>query len=321
MARRSAVDDGPAPASPGSPGAQGEPWDARPPKPAKGWSGGGGRWWIWVGRAVLWTFVVVVIVNGIRAPFERFTADTEPTGPVTPSSQDRFPVAEASAFAMQFSRVYLNYNGRESPQRQTELQTFIPDGADGQFGWNAVGDLAVDSLQVAGVEARGLNNGVVTVLAEVGSHWLRLAVPVYTKDGAMVVSGQPALLEPPKKAALPQASAVEHDTALEGQLKTQLVGFFQAYAASDKVFLSRFADPGITGLGAAVTYAALTDITAPKGAADERTVTANVTWTVPPTPPRVSTAGLLTQVYELVVVKKSDQWTVRSISGALPAGS
>jgi hypothetical protein len=273
-----------------------------------------------VGRAVLWTFVLVVIVNGIQAPFQRFTDDTQPTGPVVVSSQDQFPVTAASAFAMQFADVYLNYSVREAPQRQTELQNFIPEGSDTQFGWNQVGDLAVDSIQVAGVQAKDVNDGVVTVLAKVGSHWLQLAVPVYAKDGAMVVSGQPALLEPPKKAVLPEAAGVDHDTALEGQLKTQLVGFFQAYAASDKVFLQRFADPSITGLGAAVTYTALTDVTAPKGAADERTVTANVTWTVPPAQ-RGSAGGLVTQTYQLVVVKKSDQWTVRSISGALPAGS
>jgi hypothetical protein len=50
-------------------------------------------------------------------------------------------------------------------------------------------------------------------------------------------------------------------------------------------------------------------------------VTANVTWTVPPAQPRGSAGGLIMQVYQLVVVKKSDYWTVRSISGALPAGS
>jgi len=315
MARRSAVDDGPATA------ALDEPWDARPPKPKRGWGGGGGRWWIWLGRAVLWTFVLVVIVNGIRAPFQRFTETAKPTGPVVLSSQDQFPATSASAFAMQFAHVYLNYSARDAAQRQTELQNFIPDGADSQFGWNSVGDLVVDSLQVAGVQAQDLNHGVVTVLAKVGSHWLQLAVPVYAKDGAMVISGAPALLESPKKAVLPQAPGIDRDTALEDLLKTQLVGFFQAYAASDKVFLSRFADPSITGLGAAVTYAALTDVSAPKGSAEERTVTANVTWTVPPAQPRGSAGGLFQQVYQLVVVKKSDQWTVRSISGALPAGS
>jgi hypothetical protein len=319
MARRSAVDDGPTTAAPGS--HQDEPWDAKPPKSKKGWGGGGGRWWIWVGRAVLWTFVLVVIVNGIRAPFQRFTDDSKPTGPVVTSSQDQFPATAASAFAVQFAHVYLNYSARDSAQRQTDLQNFIPDGADSQFGWNSQGDLAVDSLQVAGVQAHDLSHGVVTVLAKVGSHWLQLAVPIYAKDGAMVVSGQPALLEPPKKAVLPEAPGVDHDTVLEGQLKTQLVGFFQAYASSDKVFLGRFADPSITGLGATVTYAALTDVTAPKGPADERTVTANVTWTIPPAQPRGSAGGLFTQTYQLVVVKKSDQWTVRSISGALPAGS
>ena len=38
------------------------------------WSGSGGRWWVWVGRLILWAFILVVIVNGIRAPFQRFSS-------------------------------------------------------------------------------------------------------------------------------------------------------------------------------------------------------------------------------------------------------
>lgn len=312
MARRSAVDE--------SPAALDEPWDDGPRAPKKKWGGGGGRWWVWVGRALLWAFVLVVVVNGIRAPFERFTA------PSTPATREedagpRFPQTQASAYALQFAQVYLNYDESSSGGRQEELAHFLPEGADAQFGWDGLGQLSAQHVEVLSVDVKSENDAVVNLVAKVGSRWVTLAVPVYTRDGAFVVSGQPALLEAPKKAQLPQEGGTEHDEELEARLKTDLTGFFQAYGNSDEVNLRRFTDNGaITGLEAAATLGSIEEVNAPPGDSDERTVTATVKWKVPPTQSR-GTEGVLTQTYELVVVRKSDQWNVRSIRGAVRAGS
>ncbi|TDD82549.1 conjugal transfer protein, partial [Actinomadura rubrisoli] len=160
------------------------------------WGGSGGRWWVWVGRAILWALILVILVNGIRAPFERFTADDgTSSSEAKPGKSAQFPSSAAGAFALQFANVYLNYDQKNAPAREAQLRTFLPDNADPQFGWNSVGQLQVQSVQVAGVDARDASNATVTVLARSQDKWYRLAVPVYAdKAGALVISARPALL-------------------------------------------------------------------------------------------------------------------------------
>jgi hypothetical protein len=286
------------------------------------WAGSGGRWWVWLGRAVLWALIIVIVVNGVRAPFERFTegGSAAPTTSGQPS-QPRFPTSAASAFALQFGNVYLNYDQQSAADRERRLQPFLPEGTVGQFGWNGSGALQLQSVQVAGVDVRDDHNAVVTLLARTDDRWLSLAVPVYAKDGAMVVSARPALLPPPAKAALPQSGVGERDTALEGELQTALFGsFFPAYAASDTASLARFTDGApITGLGRSVVFVRLAEVVAPRGPADRRTVTVTVTWRLPAQ--GEGQPAELDQTYELTVVKKDGTWNVKDIRGAVgPSG-
>ncbi|RAY14395.1 conjugal transfer protein [Actinomadura craniellae] len=336
MARRSAVQSGPVKtAREGRAGDDAVPplddaggadsWDmsdGRRGRGAKGrrWGGSGGRWWLWIGRAILWAFLIVVLVNGVRAPFERFTADESgtPEAPRVTGTGTQFPTAAASSYALQFANVYLNYDERTADVREQQLRAFLPDGADGQLGWNRAGQLQVQSVQVAGVEARDANNAIVMLLARAGDKWLQLAVPVYARNGALVISGRPALLPPPGRATPPQPPNRERDTALEGELQTTLGPFFQAYSRSDQPSLDRFAErPGITGLGNTVTFIAVKEVIAPQGGADERKITATVTWQIPATDAR-NPSGELDQTYELTVVKKDGNWYVRDIRGAVP---
>ncbi|MBO2446869.1 conjugal transfer protein [Actinomadura barringtoniae] len=329
MARRSAVGHGreaalveEAPAGGLSLGSPADPWEVPEQRGRRGgkWGGSGGRWWIWVGRAILWALILVILVNGIRAPFERFTSNDSGTAQTPkPSKGADFPSSSASAFAIQFATVYLNYDQRTAQARQTQLQSFIPDGADGNFGWNGVGALQVQSVQVAGVDARDANNAVVTVLARATDRWFRLSVPIYTKNGAMVVSSQPALLPPPTKATLPQSGVTDRDQALESELQGALGPFFQAYAQNNQSSLSRFADGvTITGLANSVTFAQVKEVVAPKGPAGERTITATVAWQVPGA--AGGNGGELDQTYELVMVKKDANWFVRDIHGTTRPG-
>jgi hypothetical protein len=286
------------------------------------WSGSGGRWWIWVGRAILWACLIVVLVNGIRAPFERFTS--EPSTPSAPrqDAKVQFPSSAASAYALQFANVYLNYDQKNPAVRQQQLQFFLPDGAEAQFGWNGAGEMQLQSVQVAGVDAKDANNGVVTVLAQANGKWLQLAVPVYAKDGRLVVSGRPALLPAPARAQPPQPGGLDRDGGLEEELQQALIGFFKAYGSGDTVALSRFSDKSsISGLTGAVTFSRLTEVIAPTGPATERRVTATVVWQVPSATPK-GAPGELEQTYELTVVKKDGTWYVRDIRGSTqPIGS
>ncbi|QKW34142.1 conjugal transfer protein [Actinomadura sp. NAK00032] len=280
------------------------------------WGGSGGRWWVWVGRAVLWALILVILVNGVRAPFERFTASDSGGGAASPSKPPRsagFPSSAAGAFAIQFANVYLNYDQKTAPAREVRLRTFLPDGADAQFGWNGVGKMQVQSVQVAGVDARDANNATVTLLARTADRWLRLAVPVYAdKSGSLVVSARPALLPPPTKAQLPQGGLEDRDTALENELKPFLGTFFPEYASGNQEALSRFsAGTTITGLAKSVTFVQVKEVIAPKGAQGERSVTATVVWQ-----PAGGGGGELEQSYQLTMVKKGTTWLVRDIRGS-----
>jgi hypothetical protein len=334
MARRPAVEHGPQTAAQDALGsAMADPWgpsdkgalgplDGKRGRGGRGgggrWGGSGGRWWIWIGRLVLWAFILVVIVNGIRAPFERFTAkpSTAPTAGQN-AQKTQFPEGAASAYALQFAGVYLSYDQKNPAARETQLSYFLPDGADQQLGWDGNGQMAVQQLQVAGVDARDSNNAIVTLLVKANDKWLQLAVPVYAKDGAMVISGEPALLPAPPRAALPQPAAKDRDSDLEGQLKPRLETFFKAYASSDQSILGLLFSGGpITGLNGAVNFAQLGDVVAPRGAAGERTVTATVSWQIP-TAQNKAAAAKLEQTYQLTVVKKDDgNWYVKDIRGA-----
>jgi len=275
---------------------------------------------VWVGRAVLWAAIIVILVNGIRAPFERFTASEggSAQNPATGDRGARFPGTAAGAFAMQFANVYLNYDQRNAAAREAQLRPFIPEGTDGQFGWNGVGQLQVQSVQVAGVDVRDANNAIVTVLARTQDRWLRLAVPVYASNGALVVPARPALLPPPAKATPPQRAVQDRDSALEGELGSVLTEFFTAYARGNQAALSRFTDGApIAGLADSVSLVEVRSIVAPRGEAGRRTVTATVAWAVPGS----SGGGELEQTYELALVKKGATWYVRDIRGTTEPGA
>lgn len=286
-----------------------------------GWGGSGGRWLIYVGRVILWAFLLVVLVNGIRAPFERFTA--KPAGPSTSddSGKPRFPQAAASSYALSFANVYLNYDAAQASvgDRQRQLAQFIDPAVDTQLGWDTTGKSVLRSAQVASVDARDVNHAIVTLLVQANGKLFQLAVPVYAKDGAMAISGRPAMLPAPPKASVPVVDQ-DRDSALETELQDPLAGFFKAYAISDTAALQRYSDPPVTGLGSAVGFGQLKEIIAPRGDLNSRTVNATVIWQVSPVQNK-PTAGTLEQTYQLTMVKKDGNWYVKDIRGStLPAG-
>src|SRR5918999_951520 len=328
MARKSAVRHGPkAAAYPGVVHASGgvetydysaSQWEPEGRRGRRPWRGSGGRWRVWIGRFLLWACILVLLATGGRAGFERSTA--EPSGAPQAPKQDAkaaFPVASASAYAVQFAGVYLNYDQKNPAAREQALRFFLPEGMDGQFGWNGTGEMQVQSVQAGGADVRDANNAVVTVLAQANGRWLQLAVPVYVKDGRFAVSGEPALLPPPPRAQVPQRPvSTDRDTGLENELQQTLVGFFKAYGSGDTVNLSRFSDDeSATGLAGAVTLGQLREVNAPNGAADQRDITATVAWQIPSSQ-RGGAPGELQQTYQLTVVKKDGTWYVRDLRGS-----
>lgn len=293
------------------------------------WSGAGGRWWIWAGRAVLWAFIIVVVVNGIRAPFQRMTAPASGASPAADgqSGHPGFPRSQVSAFALEFAATYLNYDPRTAGSRSHRLASFVDeDSGGGQFGWNGGGTSHLDSAQVADVRVTDDKHAVVLLAVRVNGRWMQLSVPVYTSGGAspaMVVSARPALLAPPKRAALPAPPDVSEDTTVEQQLTRQLPAFFKAYAAGDSVALQRFAagDATFRGLGDAVRFAGIKDVSVPTGGGT-RHATVTVAWRMPNSGSGTS-AGALEQSYDLTIVQDGGRWNIRRLQGSTqpPAGS
>lgn len=332
MARRSSgVADAGTPGYPPGGFAPVDPWDAPEEKGRRdkgrrgsgggrgGWGGSGGRWLVYIGRIILWAFLIVVLVNGIRAPFERFTA--KPTAPAVPSTgKPVFPAEQASAYALSFADVYLNYDSATAADRQKQLAQFIAPGVDPQLGWNNNGRSVLRSAHVASVEAQDADQAIVTLLAQANGKLFQLAVPVYAKDGAFTISGRPATLPAPPRAALPTVNQ-DRDSAIETELQEPLMGFFKAYASGDAASLQRYSDPPVAGLGNAFAFSALKEIIAPPGDANSRTVDATVIWQVAPVQNKAS-GGSLEQTYQLSMVKKDGNWYVTDIRGStLPAAS
>jgi hypothetical protein len=291
---------------------------------APGWRGAGGRWLVWAFRVVVWAVLLLIGYRGVTAIV---LGETSTGGAPAPAASpgSAFPSALAGAYALQFGQVYLNANPAAADQRSSELATFLPPGTDSQLGWNGTGTLQLQSEQVADVAVRDAHHAVVTLLARVNGQLMELGVPVYYAGGALAVSGEPAWLPAPPRAAVPAPSAPSSDATTQAELMNQLPAFFQAYGSGDQATLDRFLAPGtsLTGLGGELAFGSLAGVTVPAGG-DTRQVVATVVWNVPaqagsgnaPSP-----AGL-EMSYALTIVKRSGTWYISAIGPSLqPAGS
>jgi hypothetical protein len=276
---------------------------------------------------VLWALIIVIVVNGIRAPFERFTQTGATGGADASPSPSGFPMDRATSFANQFAAAYLNFNGSRPEERAGRLAPFLPDGAAPQFGWDGVGQMSAGAIQPYGVEQVDDNNAVVTLAFQTDNKRMLIAVPVHyageESGGDFVVSARPGILPAPAKAGLPQPPEVDRDTETANELRPQLEGFFKAYAEGDTVQLQRFqSGKTLDSFGGAFHFAEIKDLVVPHGGTT-RVVTAIIVWEVPgsaptaePTPDPSAVGGKLEQVYRLTVDKQGDRWFVKDIRGA-----
>ncbi len=313
-----------------------EPAELAERRPSQ-WRGAGGRWMVWAFRALIWAVLLIVGFRGVEAiaAGTRQTADGNGDAPAT-SGSTGFPAGLAEAFALQFGNVYLNFSPATAAQRASDLTPFIPVGSDPEFGWNGVGSQQLQSEEVASVSVQSAHSAMVTLLARVNTGLVELAVPVYSAQGGLVVSAEPALLPAPQRANPPSVSSPANDSAAVAALTGQLPGFFRAYASGDQEILGRFLAPGasVTGLGGAVTYSSIAGMEVPPGGAT-RQITVSVVWQLPgQSPPRlrgrqaartssVSAAPPgLEMTYQMTVVRQNGTWYVEAIgpSAQQPGG-
>ncbi|HEX9063777.1 MAG TPA: conjugal transfer protein [Streptosporangiaceae bacterium] len=251
--------------------------------PSGGWAGAGGRWMIWVFRAVLWTVLLIIGYRGVAAIVtgQPVAGGTQAPAPAAAQAgPGAFPASLARAYALAFGQVYLNYSAAPASRRAAALAAFLPPGADPQLGWNGSGSQTLQFEQVAAVTVRDRHRAVVTLLARVDGRLIEVGVPVYATAAGIVVSGRPALLPPPSNIAVPASSAAAQDPAAKLALKRMLPGFFRAYATGNAVELARFSPRGtvITGLGSAVTFGGLAKLIVPAATGAVRHVLVTVSW-------------------------------------------
>jgi len=301
------------------------PAGAKRDRSASAWRGAGGRWLTWVFRIVVWLVLLLIGYRGVTAIVLNERPPSSAPSPAA-STGPAFPAALASAYALQFGQVYLNASPATAAQRASELAAFLPPGGDQQLGWNGSGTLQLQSEQVARVDVSNAQHAVVTLLARVNGQLMELGVPVYYAGGALVVSGKPAWLPAPQRAALPSPAPASSDPGTQAELMSQLPAFFQAYASGNQDTLSRFLAPGtsVTGLGNAVTFGSLASVAVPVGGS-VRNVIATVVWNVPG---QATSGGAAQQTaapaglemsYALTIVKRSGAWYISSIGPSLHA--
>jgi Conjugative transposon protein TcpC len=300
----------------------------QPPRTAR--RGSGGRWLVWLGRAVVWLVLLLIGYRGILAivtSYQNPPAST-PSGPAAPAANG-FPVSLASGFALEFSEIYLNFNPSTAAERATELAPFLAPGTDPKFGWNGSGSQTVQSEQVVGVDVRNANSAVVDVLGLTGGRLIEIGVPVYYSGGGMVVSGQPALLSPPANLIPPTAPKVTIDVPAQQALGRELPNFFRAYASGESAKLNAFAAPGVrlSGLGGEVEFGNIVNVIVPVASGSTRNITVTVTWLPASTPsagpPASGGRAQLQMTYAMTVIRRGGHWYVSSIgaSTALPGPS
>jgi hypothetical protein len=286
------------------------------------WRGAGGRWLVWAGRAVVWAVLILIGYRGVLAIVTGQEVTHAAAGRPAHSGAS-FPIALAEAYALQFGGVYLNYSPASANTRSQELARFLPPGSGSQLGWNGSGTQHLLAEQVAGIAVKGSHFAIVTLLATIDSgRMIELGVPVYVAHGGIGLSGEPALLPAPAAAVPPRGGGTAAaDQATQAALQSQLPGFFQAYAASNKTTLARFAAAGshITGLGGAVSFAAIDSLYAPTGG-NTRQIVVTVTWQVPSLRSAAgavaSAPASLQMTYQLTVVKQGGSWDVQAIGAA-----
>jgi Conjugative transposon protein TcpC len=293
------------------------------------WRGAGGRWIVWVARAVVWAVLLLIGYRGVLAIIDGQGHGSAAVGSTTTASTSAFPVTSAEAYALEFGDVYLNYSPAIAARRSQDLASFLPSGKRSELGWDGAGSQQVLDEQVANISVSSAHSAVVTLLARLSNgRLIDLGVPIYAAGRGMSVSGDPALLPGPAAAVPPAVSRAGGDRATEAALRSQLPAFFQAYAGGDHGTLARFAAPGarLTGLSGSVTFGGIDSIYAPPGGSS-RTVRITVTWQVPAIASGQhdsATVGAapasLQMTYQLTVVRQRGTWDVKSI-GAAAQGS
>ena len=285
---------------------------------------------LWPLRAVLWGALLLVVFRGVSAIAlgQSLVAAPAPAAAPAHPAASQFPVGLAEAYAANFGRVYLSFSPQTRAQREEELQAYLPAdvaATSPDLGWDGVGEMFLQSEQVAGITVQDRQHAVVTLLALVNGQLMELGVPIAAVGQDVAVSGEPAWLPAPAPISPPATSAGGSDPAAQSQLMNELPAFFQAYGTGDTTALRPYLAPGasVTSLGGALAFDSIAALRVPAGGST-RLIYVTVIWQVAEQPGSiVAKSGMapkLQMTYCMSVVDlRHSKWYVKEIGASTEA--
>jgi len=149
---------------------------------------------------VLWTALVVVAFRGITAIISG-SSRRQRAGTGAANTAGEYPVSLAEAYATEFGPGSISgFSPQSLGQREQALAAFVPpavSAANPSLGWNGIGQLNLQSLQVAGRQgAESAARRWSTCCshcstASLNESW---ALPVAATGSGLAVTGEPAWL-------------------------------------------------------------------------------------------------------------------------------
>lgn len=220
----------------------------------------------------------------------------------------------ATAFAVQFTHDYLNYDQAQPDVRERDLRAYLAPGLDPQLGWDGQGT----QVAVLTVPIQTVTQGdrvVVTVAAQVtgedAPRWVHLAVPLaQDQDMRWAVIAQPAYVPRPGAGNPASDPDAEVDPELSSSLTAAMEQLFRAYATEGAVAIGGVTAPGATirGLQGQVTFVEIDAVRIMAGDGDTRTGSVTVTWN------DAITGGSISQTYVVDLVGSGDGWLVEGVA-------
>jgi hypothetical protein len=254
------------------------------------------------GRVALWSLVALLLIEGVSGVLS--SPPPERGGESRKEASD----PATSAFAVRFARAYL---AGSSPQ---ELSPLLAPGVDvPSFSGTGIG---VEQAEVAGIEALGGGQAIVTLACELGDgRTLYLAVPIVRASaGEVAASGAPAVVAGPagvgEDVEVPQPLAGPDASAIGDLVRRFLPAYFSASSPEDLSYLVA-PGSGVVPPGYGLELVGAPDVKQlGSGEGPRRTALATVRVHDP------LSGAIFRLTYRLEVVRQG-RWYVSGVEGAL----
>jgi len=204
-----------------------------------------------VGRVVLWSLVVILLLRGVAGVLAQDTSSPV-ARPVVRAAPAVWPDDAARSFAADFARAYLSWSPQHADRYEQALAPFVSADVASTIQ-PTFGDKAtrqeVQATSIARVVALDKDHALLTVAAAVAAPEVTtryLTVPVARDSaGGLVVDDLPSLAAPPARAQVTEPETAQLSAADQEHIGDVLEHFLEAYLAGRSGDLAYFAPPGV----------------------------------------------------------------------------